>query len=174
LVVSCLLDLWLIRHGVTAWNLAGRLTGWADVGLSPAGREQARRLRLTLDRIGPALAWSSDLRRATETARLAGLEPRTDRRLREIHFGALEGRTWKELDERVRSRILRFDGFHPPGGESVDALRRRVLGFLEELTPGRHIVVSHGGPLKVMLRLAGCSQEMFPGGVLRLEWPWEG
>lgn len=169
--MSARLDLWLVRHGATAWNVAGRLVGWSDVGLSPAGMEQARRLRPILDRIGPASAWSSDLRRAIDTARLAGLEPRTDPRLREIHFGALEGRTWDRIGRPERDALVRFDGFRAPLGESVEDLRRRLLGFVEGLVEGRYVIVSHGGPLKVLLRLRGRRHDLRPGGVVQLTWP---
>jgi 2,3-bisphosphoglycerate-dependent phosphoglycerate mutase len=169
-VVTGRLDLWLVRHGATEWNLAGRLVGWSDVGLSLAGRRQARRLRPFLDRIGSALVWSSDLRRATQTAHLAGLDPAVDRRLREMKFGELEGRTWTELDQSAREGILRVEGFRAPGGESFDDLRDRVMAFVDDLADGRHIIVSHGGPLRTLLRQAGRAEEVPPGGVRRLEW----
>lgn len=165
--------LWLVRHGETAWNAERRFQGWTDVPLNETGREQARALAGAL---ASALAgrrptvWSSDLVRAVETARIAFGEPRVDRRLRELEFGEMEGRTWADLDEETRGRLASFDEFGAPGGETMEAMRARVLGFVSELEPGDHLVFTHGAVIRLLVR--ECASEGFPrhGDVIRLDW----
>lgn len=89
----------LVRHGESVWNRSLRLTGWADVPLSPRGRDQARQAGRLLRqrRIGFDLCFSSLLCRATETRDLLlgelGAAPpcRASWRLNERHYGALQG-----------------------------------------------------------------------------------
>jgi probable phosphoglycerate mutase len=162
------LTLWLARHGATDWSDAGRLCGWADVPLNAAGRRQARALRARLAGRRFASVLASDLSRAAETAAIAigGAVP--DPRLRELHFGELEGRTWAELDPGARAGLLAFEGFRAPGGESVEDLRRRVLAVVHALPPGEHLLVTHGGVIRLLLGPAGASTRVAPGGLVRL------
>lgn len=155
--------LWLVRHGATAWGEAGRLTGRTDLPLSPAGREQARALGTRLAGRAFDGVWTSDLTRAAETAALAWGEAIPDPRLREVDFGALEGMRWDELSAEDRERLLAFEG--APGGERVADLRRRVVGFLGGLDGGRHLVFTHGGVIRLLLRERGCDRAIPPCGV---------
>ncbi len=164
------LELWLVRHGETPASRDGVLAGWADVPLTPRGVEQAEAVR-------PALAgerfdsvWSSDLQRAAETARLAWGDARRDARLREIHFGELEGRPWAALDPEVRRSFAEFNGFRPAGGETLAQVRERVLTFLGELSPGRHLLFTHGGVIRLLTREIGHDAFVPTGTVVALEW----
>lgn len=163
-------ELWLVRHGQTPRSRDGRLAGWVDTPLTATGADQARALHAQLADTGFAGVWSSDLRRAVRTARLAGFEPRRDRRLREISFGRLEGASWAHLEARTKDALLRFEGFAPPGGESLTDLRRRVLGFLAELSPGRHLVFAHGGVIRMLTRDVGYDAFLPTGSVAALDW----
>ena len=155
----------LVRHGATSWSEAGRLCGWTDVALSPAGRARASALAPRLGRRGFDGVWSSDLSRALETARLAAGEPVADARLREIDFGDLEGCRWDQLDASTREALLGFDGFRAPGGGSAGDLRARAASFVGNLPPGRHLVVTHGGVIRALLRERGCERRVEPGGL---------
>lgn len=73
-------EVWLIRHG----DCYTDLTEMADPPLSPIGREQARRVAERIRTAGVAAVYSSDLRRAAETAAAIGTEVTADPRLREI------------------------------------------------------------------------------------------
>ena len=159
--------LWLVRHGATDWSEAGRFNGWTDVSLNETGRRQSERLREHLRATKFDGIWSSDLVRATETAGLAAAGPAVpDRRLREIDFGALEGRTWAECPDHVREALVAFDGFEAPGGESVTQLRDRVLEFVDGLSRGDHLVFTHGGVIRVLSRAAGRDAQVEPGNLL--------
>jgi 2,3-bisphosphoglycerate-dependent phosphoglycerate mutase len=162
--------LWLVRHGETPANRDGVLAGWSNVPLTATGQEQARALRPVLAAQTFTSVWSSDLDRTMTTARLAYGEAPADPRLRELHFGELEGRPWREIDARHQQALLTFEGFHAPAGESLLDLRARVLAFVGDLTPGRHLLFTHGVVIALLGREVG-RQELVPTGALRvIDW----
>lgn len=164
-------ELWLVRHGETVWNAEHRLTGWADPPLTARGADQARNLGVFLRERSYDAVWSSDLLRARHTAELAFGRAREDARLREIDFGELDGLDWHSLDRSWRDLLLhRFDDFHPPGGESAAAFSRRVVEFVDQLSPGRHLVFTHGGVVRLLLRLMGQDQFLPNASVATLSW----
>jgi alpha-ribazole phosphatase/probable phosphoglycerate mutase len=157
----------LVRHGETEWSASGRYAGRSDVPLSERGREQARRLRARLAREPVAICYASDLRRAVETAELllAGRPSDTEvvvcPELRELDFGAWEGRTYAEIAREPDGGAVLRGEIAAPGGETLAQLGGRVARFLERLTrqaraggTGSVLVVTHGGPLRVLLCLA--------------------
>ena len=102
----------LIRHGVTDWNQARRMQGQTDIPLNAEGERQAQALgeRLKNEPLHWDAIYSSDLIRASTTAeyiRIAlGLkEVRTNPLLRERKFGAAEGLTPEERQEKFGSAI---------------------------------------------------------------------
>ena len=165
-------EVWLVRHGRTAWNAAGRFQGWRDVPLDEVGQAQARALAPVFADVDVDEVWSSDLDRAVATARAALRPPRVDPRLRELDFGTMEGATWDELDEDVQQQLLADDhaGFVAPGGESVTSLRARLSAFLDELEPGCHVVVTHGGVVQSVLGMCGATAVPANAEVLRVDW----
>nr|WP_279232345.1 histidine phosphatase family protein [Thermus albus] len=157
----------MVRHGETLWNREGRLLGWTDLPLTPLGEAQALGLK---GRLPPLPAHSSDLKRALQTAQLAGFHPTPTQALREIHFGTLEGALWERLEPGYKEALLRFQGFAPPGGESLEAFQERVYRFLEELkTPA--LLFTHGGVIRAALRALGEDALPLPGSVVVLDWP---
>ena len=145
-----------IRHGRTAWNADRRLLGWTDIGLDGVGERQAMELGRHLDISAYDRVITSDLSRATATARLAGWAGAdADWRLREIDFGQLEGMTWNELPDQVRDALVAFDGFVAPGGESTADFVDRIVGALDGFGDGAHMVVTHGGVIRAVLRQCG-------------------
>ena len=164
------IELWLVRHGETTRSVRRELAGWADPPLTARGEEEARAVRPVLDGRSFASAWSSDLRRALTTARLAWGEPAQDRRLREIHLGGLEGQRWTELDPDCHRRFMAFVDFAAPGGESVEQLRHRLLSFIEDLDPGRHLLFTHGGVIRALCRDLGVDRFVATGTVVVVDW----
>jgi probable phosphoglycerate mutase len=160
-------ELWLVRHGETLWNREGKLLGWTDLPLTPEGEAQARALKGLLP---PLPAYSSDLLRARRTAELAGFRPEATRALREIHFGALEGAPWEALEPAYKEALLRFQSFHPPGGESLEEFQERVFRFLEGLKAPA-LLFTHGGVVRAALRALGEDGLVPPGSVLVVDWP---
>jgi len=160
-----------IRHGETAWNAARRLQGHTDVPLSEQGCAQAQAVARALtgggDGSAIAAVYASDLARAFETGRAiaeAARAPITPvRALRERSFGVWEGRSYADLSvefpveaERWRKRDPEWS---PPGAaENLLQLRERVRNAVQDLA-ARHlgeqmVVVTHGGVLDVLYRLA--------------------
>ena len=102
-------QLLLLRHGQSEWNALGLFTGWVDVGLSEAGRAEARRggELLAASNALPDVVHTSMLRRAISTANLAldacdrhWIPVRRNWRLNERHYGALQGKNKKQIRER--------------------------------------------------------------------------
>jgi probable phosphoglycerate mutase len=164
------LQLWLVRHGETTYSASKRVAGWSDPPLTDNGRNQAEALRPVIDGRHFDGVWSSDLRRAVESARLAWGEPRTDRRLRECDFGALEGCTYEEADSTYREVFHEFRDFQAPDGESHEIFQRRVLDFVRSLEPGRHLLFVHGGVVRVLTQDLGLDRFIPTGSLVGLDW----
>jgi len=154
--------LFLVRHGETDWNAAGRWQGQTDVPLNARGREQAREVAGRLRAGGIAAIASSDLLRARATAEIVaselGLEvSHLDAALRERRFGCFEGLTREEVAARFPeawARYLADPGPAPPGGESRDELIGRLLPAVASAVarlPGPLLVVMHGGAMRALL-----------------------
>lgn len=154
-------ELWLVRHGETEWNAAGRFCGRSDPPLTDRGRTQAASLRPELRDREFVSCLSSPSLRAIETARLAYGEPAIDERLRELDFGDVEGRTWMECSDDLRRKLADYETFEAPNGESVAQLSARVAALLAELGAGRHLVFTHGGVIRLLLGRVGVTT--FPG-----------
>lgn len=153
-----MLELWLVRHGETVWNASRRWQGHSDVPLSDVGRAQALRLRRPLGDLAFDAVWTSDLARARETAEIAlpGTPLSVDERLREMHFGRWEGRTFAELSPEDQARLQMWvtdpTAFGAPAGETWGEMMDRVSGWAGELPPaGRMAVFVHGGTIRAYL-----------------------
>jgi probable phosphoglycerate mutase len=150
----------LLRHGQTDANATGVLQGHQPTPLNTLGLLQAQRLASRVARHVPKVTAlvSSDLRRAAQTAEpisaACGLAVSYDRAWRERGFGEFEGRV---VGERDIWRAAHGDA-DPPGAESQPDFRARVRRALEML-PDQHpdhacvAVVTHGGPVGVILRM---------------------
>ena len=126
-------DIIFETHSTSEDNERGIATGWLPGALSVRGREQARELgaRRRCDPI--AAVFTSDLRRAVETAQLAfagsTIRISTDWRLRECNYGRLNGMPVARLEmERSRRIDTPF-----PDGESYRQVTARMRSFLEDL-----------------------------------------
>jgi len=155
--------LFLVRHGDTELNSRERYWGHSDVKLGAAGLKQAEKLRDRLVTEKIDAIYSSDLERASLTAKIIASKHQLDvitcAELQEINFGKVEGLTFDEIIRLYPeltelwtswSRQLKF-----PDGESVDELNCRVskfLGRLEKHAPDETIlIVAHAGPLRLLV-----------------------
>jgi 2,3-bisphosphoglycerate-dependent phosphoglycerate mutase len=155
-----------IRHGETSWNVDTRIQGQLDIPLSDNGRSQAARMAAALGDEPISAIYSSDLSRAWETAqflgRAVGVAIEKEVALRERAFGEFEGRTFAEIETVLPALAARWrkrdPDFAPPGGESLIALRDRVLAAAERLAAqhgGKQIaLIGHGGVMDVLYRAA--------------------
>jgi probable phosphoglycerate mutase len=149
-------EIWLVRHGQTDWNLSGLFQGQTDIPLNPVGLQQAQALAERLAAQHFDAIYSSDLKRAFQTASAAAsllhLPIQPDPRLREICQGEWEGKTLNEVRENYE-----FDPAHDntspetsraPGGESAVEVANRMSAAADEIAQtyphGHVLLVSHG------------------------------
>lgn len=164
----------LARHGQTAWNASRRFQGQTDVPLDEEGLAQAAALakRLAGDPVHVSAIYTTDLQRAHQTAQviakalMAAGHPRcplvVEPRLREMHFGDWQGKTYAEIHHSTPQALAQWEAdlarFAPPNGESMGIFSARVGEAMEEIRAahpdGSVLVVAHGGPLQVMICLA--------------------
>lgn len=164
------LELWLVRHGETVASVERRLAGWSNPALTARGERQVTALRPVLAGVAFDGVWSSDLLRAVSSARVAWGEPTVDSRLREINFGALEGRSYAEVIAAAPQAFATFRDFANPGGESHGGFRDRIRGFVAALTDGRHLLFVHGGVIRVLTQDLGLDRFVATGSVVGLDW----
>jgi broad specificity phosphatase PhoE len=163
-------------HSTSEDNEAGIATGWLPGRLSAAGRAGARELgeRRRDDEL--SVVFTSDLRRAAETAEIAfggsTVQVLPDARLRECDYGELNG-----TEEPLHDRAAHVDTPYP-GGESWRQAVERVAGFLDELRRERDgervLVIGHSATRLALEVVAnGCELEDLVGA--RFEWRpgWE-
>jgi probable phosphoglycerate mutase len=153
----------LVRHGTTEWNETGRIQGWAPVGLSDRGREEAARVAEALaERHAVDAVVASDLARTVQTAEpiaaAAGVEVETDPRLRERDFGVFQGLSSSDFFERFPAFDLLEHGRAaaeraPESGESWIAVRERVRDAAADLRARDETVVAvtHVNPIRLLL-----------------------
>ena len=158
----------LVRHGQSTWNSEHRIQGQLDPPLSDEGRRQAALLARRLAGRDFAGLYTSDLKRAFETAEVLGaaLDLRVEARpgLREVFLGEWEGLNTQEIaqgyPEAWASWVEEPDWDVVPGGEGAAAFDVRVGAELESILgdhdQGDVLIVTHGGVIQVALhRLLG-------------------
>ena len=150
------LELWLLRHGATAWARSGRHTGRTDLPLLPVGEAEAQAVAPVLARQRFAAVLVRPLQRARRTAELAGLGPQAQvcPDLHEWDYGRYEGITTAAIREQVPGWTVWSHGC--PEGESfpqVEARCQRVIALAASLVAsqadsGAVALVAHGHILR--------------------------
>ena len=145
-------ELWLIRHGETAWSLSGKHTGRTDVPLTPRGIMEAEKLGRRLASKPFALVLTSPLSRARETCRLTGrlAQAQIEEGLREWDYGFAEGRTTVEIQKEAPGWSIWTGAV--PGGETLEqvgARADRVLARVSEVN-GAVALFAHGHVLRIL------------------------
>jgi broad specificity phosphatase PhoE len=145
-------DVYLVRHGETAWSITGQHTGRSDLALTSRGEEEARALSPRLKSLTFDHVFSSPLRRALRTCELAGFAGRAtiDPDLVEWDYGHYEGRTLAEIHQERPGWELFRDGC--PGGESVLQITERADRVVSRLRAlkGNVLIFSSGHVLRVL------------------------
>ena len=150
----------LARHGETDWNRARRWQGHADRPLTERGRAQATELAERIADIALDMVYSSDLRRARDTAQVVaesqGLELVHLPELREVNVGSWESLTRDEAEARFPEGFRRWlaGGTGWDNGETYPQMSKRVLAAVDRIAAdhegGRVLIVSHGGPIRAI------------------------
>ncbi|MEU5153951.1 histidine phosphatase family protein [Glycomyces sp. NPDC021274] len=150
--------LYVVTHQQATHHVDGRVGGWYDSDLTPAGVEAAGRiaeaLRATIPDADTVELYSSDLQRTKQTAdaigKRFGLEPVFDARLREASFGEAEGHPQARWDELFTPPPVEGDRMghrYLPGSESRGEVAQRIYAAMDEIvmSPCEHqIIVTHG------------------------------
>ena len=139
--------LWLIRHGLTRLGEEKRYQGATDEGLSEKGRAELKRAGFS-----PARVCVSPMLRARETAGILfpGAKQILVPDLRELDFGAFEGRGWWEMEHDPAYRAWVDGGCagRCPGGEDRAEYSARVCAAVHALLRTERdelVIVAHGG-----------------------------
>lgn len=171
------------RHGETDYNAAGRIQGHLDTFLTETGQAQARRAAPVIAAFHPAVALTSDLRRAASTAamftEISGMRARPDKRLRETHLGEWQGLSGAEVEHGWPGEMGTWRAtptVAPPGGESRVEVAERAFEVVEELDlteTGTALLCAHGGLITALTaRLLDWPVGMWPslGGLANCHW----
>lgn len=155
----------VVRHGETVWNHQQRFQGHGDSPLTERGRSDVRALGERLKHIPFDHLISSDLGRAVETATLiaehTGHEILTAPRLRERHYGVMEGLTIAEIKKQYADALKKLIAGDPeekiPDGESHRQLYDRNIDYIEQFlrehAGSTALLVVHGGVIDNFLRM---------------------
>ena len=154
-----MVEIILVRHGLTLWNFEGRIQGISDTELAPEGLRQAKLLaeNFPFDKVDAI--YSSDLSRAKTTAQFVadkfGLTVQPDAGFREVDFGEWEGKYFSNLEKENPEMLkifhtqpdkLKLDGFETfekAQVRAMDALKK-IIANHETGGESRVVIVAHG------------------------------
>jgi len=149
------LELWLIRHGETAWSLSGAHTSRTDIPLTDRGRERARKIREYLSGKTFSMVLTSPMQRARETCSIAGFGDvaQIDDDLMEWNYGIYEGRTTKDIQKEIPGWSVWTNPIID--GETMDQVAERANRVIARAVTngGRVALFAHAHILRI---LAAC------------------
>jgi broad specificity phosphatase PhoE len=178
----------LVRHGATDWNLEHRCQGSSDRDLSAVGVRQAEEIAVLLRAENLSAIYASDLKRARRTAEVISqphnLPVLIEEKIRELDHGKLEGLTFNEIRDNFGEFLTRWRTepaeLQVPGGERLSDVAERAWSGLNQIVE-RHadadniVVVSHNFPIVgIVCRITGTHLNNYrhfhldPCGVSRL------
>lgn len=148
-------DIYIIRHGQTDWNIQDKMQGISDIPLNELGKQQAEKRANTLSHKNIPIIYSSPLSRAYATASIIAKKTHSkiiiDERLQERNYGLAEGIAHSKYDHYAQT--------HPNANiETTLAHLQRMLDFLNShVAFGIHelYIVSHGGSIRRILEFTG-------------------
>jgi broad specificity phosphatase PhoE len=143
-------ELWLVRHGETEWTLSGAHTSRTDLPLTANGERHAVELKKYLQGRHFARVISSPMRRALDTARLAGFEPEITDDLKEWDYGEYEGRTTAEIQKSAPDWSVWTAP--SPGGEAAEQVGARADKVIARAAAieGDVALFGHGHTMRVL------------------------
>src|SRR3989338_6655939 len=157
------MDILLIRHAQSKGNETNTVQGQTDEGLSELGKSQALNLTEYFNSGDLNAIYSSDLRRAVETAeptaKKLNLEIKKDIDLREADFGIWEGLTYEEVKNKYSDEYNKWHKnyyIRPSWFESFESHYKRVKKALEKILNAHQLndkvaVFTHGGSIKTQI-----------------------
>lgn len=162
------MEIYIVRHGQTVWNIEKRLQGRSDIALTQKGIDLAVETGENLKDTGFDIIYSSPLKRALQTAEAIrgsrDIEIRIDDRLKELSFGDYEGHIQDELNQMPGCTFKYFfdrPELYVPGphGETLEELCSRASSFMHEVIEPlatdnraeRVMIVAHGAMNKALM-----------------------
>ncbi|MGM0499214.1 alpha-ribazole phosphatase [Halanaerobium congolense] len=158
-----LTKLYLLRHGETDWNQKSIFQGQTDIDLNKNGKNDAQKAAEILQDIKLDQIYSSDLKRAKNTALMISqaknLKIKENKQLREICFGDWEGLSFSEIKKQYPKQLASWQqdplNYSPPAGEKLLDFKKRIVNFFTKMINknkgDKILVVAHGGVIKVYL-----------------------
>ena len=155
------MKIYFTRRGLTEYNKERRIQGLLDSPLTLEGKEKAKELGARLKDEGIEIIYSSDQKRATDSAKIINealkLDIIPDRRLREVSMLSHEGMTWAESvatdPDREDLIMQRPDLFNEGGIYPYRDALEDAIAFIFELIKTNYekvLVMTHGGELRVI------------------------
>ena len=160
------IELVVVRHGETEWNLQKRAQGHKDIMLNDTGVAQAMHAAKLLQNEKFDAIYTSDLKRANDTGKIIVKQLNTppsggfftDKRIREKFFGKLEGMHFDNA--ATKEATLQGNEGLAKGAESHEDFQRKVISFLHDLKEkhaegDRILIATHGGVVRTFFNEAG-------------------
>jgi broad specificity phosphatase PhoE len=143
-------EIWLVRHGETEWSKSGQHTSRTDLPLTEEGERRATALGRLLSGHKFNAVFASPMRRARDTARLAGFSPEILEDLREWDYGKYEGLTTHQIQETDPGWSIWTGAV--PQGESGAQVAARADHMIERAVAAGGLVAmfAHGHILRVL------------------------
>lgn len=158
----------LVRHGESEWNAKGLWTGLTDISLSEKGKEEARIAAQEIQDIPLDMVFTSDLKRAQETADIITHQLATNspliknKALNERDYGELTGKNkWdlkKEFGDEKFTLLRRSFDYPIPGGETLKDVYNRVIPYYKaiiepKLKAGKNVLIAaHGNSIRALIK----------------------
>lgn len=158
----------LVRHGESEWNAKGLWTGLTDISLSEKGKEEARTAAQEIQDIPLDMVFTSDLKRAQETADIITHQLATNspliknKALNERDYGELTGKNkWdlkKEFGDEKFTLLRRSFDYPIPGGETLKDVYNRVIPYYKaiiepKLKAGKNVLIAaHGNSIRALIK----------------------
>lgn len=154
--------IYIVRHGETDWNRAGKLQGATDIPLNEIGKQQAVACRSFFREIPIQAIFTSPLKRASFTATIINEQLELPifelPEFKERTFGSAEGMTYEE-----RSKV--FPKKNYPNQENFKVFRKRLLKGLNKIQqayPNEEVaLVAHGAVIHTLFQIVK-NDEFFP------------
>lgn len=154
------MNIYVLRHGTTQWNLEHRIQGATDIPLHDDGRQEAVLVREKVLSLPIETIYTSSMKRALETAHIVNEDQRfplvVEDRLREVSFGQWEGLSWEQVQENYPEmmKAIPHNGYvDPPGGETFDEAAKRICSLTDFLMSKQQdcLLVTHKAVIRFLV-----------------------
>lgn len=157
-------EIFLIRHGETVWNTKKLIQGQLDSPLTDNGIRQSNLLSKRIKKINPDIIYTSDLKRAIDTANIINQHINKDvikiSGVRERHWGVFQGADWPKVKKFFPTQYKYYKNdsknYTIPNGESYNQVAKRTMDSLSDIIKNHRnqkiVVVTHGGVISPLIR----------------------